>query len=66
MHKINFYVIAAGLILAASAGGWVASTTAHERPVNVEKYRGGTPVRPHADPRSPEKTSEKLPLRSSA
>ena len=42
MRKISFVIAAAALILTASVGGWVASTTAHDRAVNVENFRGGT------------------------
>ena len=44
MRKIGFVIAAAGLILAAGVGGWAASTTARDRAVNVENFRGGTPV----------------------
>ena len=37
MRKIGFVIAAAGLILAAGFG-------AHDRAVNVENFRGGTPV----------------------
>jgi hypothetical protein len=44
MRKISFVIAAAALILTASVGGWVASTTAHDRALHVENFRGGTPV----------------------
>jgi hypothetical protein len=44
MRKISFVIIATALILTAGVGGWVASTTAHDRAAHVENYRGGTPV----------------------
>ena len=44
MRKIIFIAAAAALILTTSVGGWVASTTAHDRAVNVQNFRGGTPV----------------------
>jgi hypothetical protein len=43
MRKISFVIPAAAFILTAGVGGWVASTTAHDRAVNVENFRGGTP-----------------------
>jgi hypothetical protein len=44
MRRIIFVIAAAGLILTVGVGGWVASTTAHDRAANVENFRGGTPV----------------------
>jgi hypothetical protein len=44
MRKISFVIAATALILTAGVGGWVASTTAHDRAANVENHRGGTPV----------------------
>jgi hypothetical protein len=44
MRKIIFIAAAAALILTTSVGEWVASTTAHDRAVNVHNFRGGTPV----------------------
>ena len=44
MRKISFVIAAAALILTASVGGWVASTTAHDRAAGVQNIRGGTPV----------------------
>jgi UDP-N-acetylmuramyl pentapeptide phosphotransferase/UDP-N-acetylglucosamine-1-phosphate transferase len=44
MRKISFVIAAMALILTAGVGGWVASTTAHDRAANVENHRGGTPV----------------------
>ena len=44
MSKISFVIATAAIILTAGFGGWVASTTAHDRAVHVENYRGGTPV----------------------
>jgi len=44
MRKISFIIAATALILTASVGGWVASTTAHDRALHVENFRGGTPV----------------------
>ena len=44
MRKISFVIAAAASILTAGVGGWVASTTARDRAVNVENFRGGTPA----------------------
>ena len=44
MRKISFVIAAAALILTASVGGWVASTTARDRALHVENFRGGTPL----------------------
>jgi hypothetical protein len=44
MRKISFAIAAAALILTASLGGWVASTTAHDRAAHVQNFRGGTPI----------------------
>jgi hypothetical protein len=44
MRKISFVIAAAALILTAGVGGWVASTTARDRAVNVENFRAGTPA----------------------
>jgi hypothetical protein len=44
MRKIIFIAAAAALILTTSVGEWVASTTAHDRAVNVHNFRGGTSV----------------------
>jgi hypothetical protein len=44
MRKISFVFAATALILTASFGGWVASTTAHDRAAGVQNFRGGTPA----------------------
>jgi hypothetical protein len=44
MRKITFVIAAAALILTASVGGWVASTTAHDRGADFQNFRGGTPA----------------------
>ena len=44
MRKISFVIAAAALILTASVGGWVASTTAHDRGADFQNFRGGTPA----------------------
>jgi hypothetical protein len=44
MRKISFVIAAAAFILTASVGGWVASTTAHDRGADFQNFRGGTPV----------------------
>jgi hypothetical protein len=38
MRKISFVIAAAALILTASVGGWVASTTARDRALHVENF----------------------------
>ena len=40
MSKISFVIAAAALILTASFGGWVASTTAHDRGAGVQNSTG--------------------------
>jgi hypothetical protein len=44
MRKISFVIAAAAIILTAGFGGWVASTTGHDRAAGVQNYHGGTPV----------------------
>jgi hypothetical protein len=44
MRTISFVIAAAALILTTGVGGWVASTTAHDRALHVENFRGGTPT----------------------
>jgi hypothetical protein len=44
MRKISFVIVAMAIILTAGVGGWVASTTAHDRALHVENFRGGTPA----------------------
>jgi hypothetical protein len=44
MRKIIFITAATAFVLTTGIGGWVASTTAHDRAVSVENFRGGTPA----------------------
>jgi hypothetical protein len=48
MRTISFVIAATALILTTSVGGWVggwvAATAAHDRALQVENFRGGTPT----------------------